>query len=158
MHDKPIARQAAYYLFSSRERTWALTAFSVINLFGAVRNVVSPNGGLHFYDARFRTYAYVMEVVSAVVLSYCIARAGNKPERAFIALWLVGWAILWFRPAFCDPVLPAVRYTSVVVWAAATVIALGITRAWRKHSRVSGGVTPLIPFRFRHLFGLRPNL
>jgi hypothetical protein len=129
MHRETKTRLSAYYLFSSPGKTWVLTAFSAISLALAVKNLISPSAGLQFDDAKFRTLALVMEGVSAVVLSYWIAKSSNKLERAFIGLWLIGWAMLWFAPVYSDARLVGVRYLNVVVWVVATAVALKIAKA-----------------------------
>jgi len=129
MHGESENRLSAYYLFSSREKTWALTALSAISLFMAVKNLISPGSGLQFADAKLRTFGLVMEGFTTIVLAYWIAKSKNKLERAFIVLWLIGWAMIWFAPVYSDAGLLAVRYANVLVWVVATVIALGITKA-----------------------------
>ena len=69
-----------------------------------------------------------MEGLSALTLSYWIAKSGDKLERVFIALWLVGWATLWFAAAYSYPGPLSVRYANVLVWVVATAIALRITK------------------------------
>jgi len=128
MHGESKTRQPLYYLFSTREKTWALTAFSAINLLVAVKNLVSPSPGLRVHDATIRTYIFVIEGLSAIALSYWIAKSSDKLERVFIALWLVGWAMLWFAPVHSDAGLLSVRYANVLVWVFATAIALRITK------------------------------
>ena len=76
-----------------------------------------------------RTFGFVMEGFTTIVLAYWIAKSKNKLERAFIVLWLIGWAMVWFAPVYSDAGLLAVRYANVLVWVVATVIALRITKA-----------------------------
>ena len=106
-----------------------MTAFAAISLLMAVRKLVYSGAALQVGDARFRAFAFVMEGVSAIVLSYWIVKASDRLERAFLALWLTGWAMLWFAPLYTDGGLLAVRYAHVLVWAMATAIALKITKA-----------------------------
>lgn len=129
MLGKTNTGRSVYYLFTSREKAWLLTAFAVISVLMAVRDLVSSSTVLQFSNARFRIFAFVMEGVSAIVLSYWIAKASDKLERAFIALWLIGWVALWCAPLYNAAGLLAVRYANVLVWVVATVIALKITRA-----------------------------
>lgn len=70
-----------------------------------------------------------MEGSTAIVLTYWISKSRNKLERAFIALWLTGWAMLWFAPFYSDVGLLAVRCANVLIWVVATAIALRITIA-----------------------------
>src|SRR5215472_3925868 len=114
MHGESENRLSAYYLFSSREKTWALTALSAISLFMAVKNLISPGSGLQFADAKLRTFGLVMEGFTTIVLAYWIAKSKNKLERAFIVLWLIGWAMIWFAPVYSDAGLLAVRYANVL--------------------------------------------
>ena len=67
--------------------------------------------------------------MSAIALSYWIAKSSDRLERVFIALWLIGWAMLWFAPVHSDAGLLSVRYANVLVWVVATAIALRITKA-----------------------------
>lgn len=129
MHLSTKARQPVYYLFSSRQKAWVLTAFSIINLLVAIKSLVFPSSGLQVPNATLRIYVLVMESLSAVVLSYWIAKSSDKLERVFIALWLVGWAMLWFAPVYSNAELLSVRYANVLVWVVATTIALRILKA-----------------------------
>jgi len=66
--------------------------------------------------------------MSAIALSYWIAKSSDKLERVFIAVWLVGWATLWFAPVHSYAGLLSVRCANVLVWVVATAIALSITK------------------------------
>jgi hypothetical protein len=129
MQEESETRSSAFYLFSSREKTWALTGLSTFSLLMAAKNFISPRLGLQFDDPKLRIFGFVMEGFTAVVLTYWIAKAKNKLERAFVALWLTGWAIGWFAPLYNDAGLSAVRLATFLIWLAATVIALRIMKA-----------------------------
>ena len=106
-----------------------MTALSAFSLLMAVKNYISLSQGLQFDDPKLRIFGFVMEGFTAVVLTYWIAKAKNKLERAFVALWLIGWAMDWFAPLYSDAGLSAVRYATFLIWLAATVVALRITKA-----------------------------
>ncbi len=129
MHEESEAPSSSFYLFSSREKKWALTALSAFSLLMAVKNLISPSPGWQFDDPKLHILGFVMEGFTAIVLSYWIAKSRNKLERAFIGLWLIGWAIAWFAPLYSDVGLWAVRYANFLIWLAATVIALRIMKA-----------------------------
>lgn len=57
MHVESKTHLSGYFLFSSRERMWALTALSAISLFMNIKDLIFPGSELQFEDVKFRTFA-----------------------------------------------------------------------------------------------------
>lgn len=126
MTDTPPLQGKQHYLFSSREQCWILVGFAVINLLASLKNFFFRSAPEHF--AALEYYAHGMAALSAVVLSYWIYKSKSGMERCFVSLWLLGWALVWFGGAYSPSTLRVVQLVVVLVWSAASVIAVRITR------------------------------
>ena len=128
MHLETNARHPVYYLFTSREKTWALTAFSIINLLVAIKSRF-PKLKIANSQCRIPHLCFCHGKSVGCCFELLDSKIQRQTRTRFIALWLFGWAMLWFAPVYSNAELRSVRNANVLVWVVATTIALRILKA-----------------------------